>query len=195
MASWSDGLCSHFHHIFFLFFFLKTNINDTRLNELLRWIYFFLLPPPPPLQCGGELISEPPVFWRRTNRLLHGPVNHRLGNQQGPSDRKDAWCFKPSRACAPLRAAPSLLPPSSVCVSSRRSGLKPLLRDTGHHARNKNEVRRLENWTCCQAAMAVLGDLGTAGRTRLGSFILGNVNTVIAGLVMWRRGNVCGGYW
>lgn len=32
--------------------------------------------------------------------------------------------------------------------------------------------------------MAVLGDLGTAGRTRLGSFILGNVNTVIAGSAM-----------
>lgn len=35
--------------------------------------------------------------------------------------------------------------------------------------------------------MAVLGDLGTAGHTRLESFILGNVNTVMAGLVMWRR--------
>lgn len=74
--------------------FLKTNINDARLNDLLRQIFSFFF-----LQCGGWLKAKP-VSGRRTNRLLHGPVNHRLGNQQSPSDRKDAWCFKPLQASA-----------------------------------------------------------------------------------------------
>lgn len=112
------------------FYFFETNINDTRLNILLKWIFFFFL------QRGGQLCK--PVSGRRTNRLLHGPVNHRLGNQQSPSDRKDAWCFKPLQASA-------LPPPSPLPFHFSCSGSKPLLHDTGHHTQNKNEVRRLEN--------------------------------------------------
>lgn len=98
---------------FHFFFFFKTNTNDSRLNDLLRWIFFLSLSLSSALCRLAE--SKKPVSGRRTNRLLHGPVNHRLGNQQSPSDRKDAWCFKL------LQASPLSAPPSSSFLSIPRA--------------------------------------------------------------------------
>ncbi|KAM3604429.1 uncharacterized protein V6R79_010976 [Siganus canaliculatus] len=80
-------------------------------------------------------LNPKPVSERRTNRPLHSPVNHRLGNQQSPSDRKDAWGFKPLQASALPLPPPLLL----LLLHSSYAGSKPLLHDTGHHTENKNE--------------------------------------------------------
>lgn len=150
-----------------LYVYIYIYRRDSRLNDLLRWFFFscsVLASWIQKLSLQGEQIGSFMAQWTIdsvTSRVLQIEKMH--------------GALKPLQAFALF--SPHLLP-----FLSSFSGLKPLLHDTGHHTWNKNEARRLENWTCCQAAVAVFSDSETAGRTRLGSFILANVNTVIAGV-------------
>lgn len=91
---------SAFSHIggFFFFFFLKTNINDSRLNNLLRWIFLSCSVVASWIQSpswGGEQIGSFMAQWTidsvtsgvRQIEKMHGALNH----------------------CRPLLSAPSFL--------------------------------------------------------------------------------------